>query len=123
MDWGWIILGICCAIGGLAGSLLPLIPGTPLAFLGLLLQQLRDPAAFTSRFVWIWAGLTAASLLLDYLIPVWGPRIFGGTKYGVWGTTIGFVLAFWLGPVGIIAGPFIGAFVGEMIGGQSSGRS
>ena len=123
MEWIWIILGFLCIIGGLAGSILPLIPGTPLAFLGLLLQQLREPAPFTSEFLWIWAGITLLSLVLDYLVPIWGTKIFGGTKYGVWGTTIGFLLAFWLGPIGIIAGPFIGAFAGEMIGGQSSGRS
>ncbi|RYY59818.1 MAG: DUF456 domain-containing protein [Chitinophagaceae bacterium] len=123
MDWIWITLGILCVIGGLAGSLLPLIPGTPLAYLGLLLQQLRDPAPFSARFLWIWAGITVVSLVLDYLVPIWGTKVFGGTRYGVWGTTVGFLLAFWMGPVGIIAGPFIGAFLGEMIGGQSSGRS
>ncbi|RYY55178.1 MAG: DUF456 domain-containing protein [Chitinophagaceae bacterium] len=123
MEWLWITLGILCAIGGLAGSILPLIPGPPFAYLGLLLQQLRDPDPFSARFLWIWAGVVLLSLILDYLIPVWGTRVFGGTKYGAWGTTIGFLLAFWMGPIGVIAGPFLGAFVGEMIGGQGSGRS
>jgi len=123
MEWIWIVLGIMLVLAGIAGSILPLIPGTPLAYVGLLIQQLREPDPFTSRFLWIWAGLTLLSLILDYLIPIWGTKTFGGTKYGVWGTTIGFLLAFWMGPIGIIAGPFIGAFVGEMIGGQNSKRS
>lgn len=123
MEWVWIIIGVLCVIGGLAGSLLPLLPGPPLAFVGLLLQQLREPDPFTARFLWIWAGIVLLSVILDYLIPVWGTKVFGGTRYGVWGTTLGFLLAFWMGPVGVVAGPFIGAFVGEMIGGQSSDKS
>jgi uncharacterized protein len=123
METVWIILGIVCIIGGILGSLLPLLPGTPLAFIGLLVQQLRDPAPFSSRFIWIWAGIVVLSIVLDYLIPVWGTRVFGGTRYGAWGTTLGFLAAFWLGPAGIIIGPFIGAFLGEMVAGQSSGKS
>ena len=67
-----------------------------------------------------WAGIVVIILILDYLIPVWGTKKFGGTKYGVWGCTLGFILAFWLGPWGVIIGPFIGAFIGEMIANQDS---
>ena len=63
------------------------------------------------------------TLVLDYLIPIWGTKKFGGTKYGAWGCTIGFLAAFWLGPAGIIIGPFVGAFVGELIGGKDSKSS
>jgi uncharacterized protein len=123
MEWLWIVLGVALILVGLVGSLLPLLPGPPVAFAGLLLQQLRDPDPFTAKFLWIWAGIVLVSLVLDYLIPVWGTKKYGGTKYGVWGTTLGFLLAFWMGPLGVILGPFIGAFVGEMIGGQTSKRS
>lgn len=123
MEWFWITLGILLCIVGIAGSLLPLLPGPPVAFVGLLVQQLRDPDPFSSRFLWIWAGIVVVSLVLDYLIPVWGTKKFGGTRYGAWGCTLGFLLAFWMGPWGVIIGPFLGAFTGEMIAGQDAHRS
>lgn len=123
MEGFWIILGIILALAGIAGSLLPLLPGPPLAFVGLLLQQLRPERPFSSQFLWIWAGIIVLTLVLDYAVPIWGTKRFGGTKYGIWGCTLGFLLAFWMGPWGIILGPFLGAFVGEMIAGQNAERS
>lgn len=123
MEWVWIILGFLLILAGLAGSILPLLPGPPVAYLGLLLQQLRDPDPFSAKFLWIWAGIVLVSLVLDYLIPIWGTKRYGGTRYGVWGCTLGFLLAFWMGPWGVILGPFLGAFAGEMIAGQDSKKS
>ena len=123
MEWLWISIGIILIIVAILGSILPLLPGPPIAFAGLLIQQFREPEPFTAKFLWIWAGIVVVSLVLDYLIPIWGTKKFGGTKYGVWGCTIGFLLAFWMGPWGVILGPFIGAFVGEMIAGQDSRKS
>ena len=123
MEYVWIGFGIILCIIAIAGSLLPLLPGPPVAYLGLILQQLRDPNPFSTNFLLIWAGITILTLLLDYLIPIWGTKKFGGTKYGVWGCTLGFIAAFWMGPAGVIIGPFTGAFVGEMIAGQDSKKS
>ncbi len=123
MDWIWIVLGIILILVGLLGSLLPLLPGPPVAYVGLLLQLFRDPVPFTTNFILVWGGIVLLSLLLDYIVPIWGTKRFGGTRYGVWGCTIGFLLAFWMGPWGVIIGPFIGAFVGELIGGQSCHKS
>jgi len=123
MEWLWIILGFVLIILGILGSLLPVLPGPPIAWFGLLLQNLRDPNPFSTQFLVIWAGIVIVTIILDYVIPIYGTKKFGGTKYGAWGCTLGFLLAFWLGPWGVIIGPFIGAFVGEMIGGQDSNRS
>ena len=123
MEWFWIILGIALCLVAILGSLLPLLPGPPIAFAGLLLQQFRDPNPFSSNFLLFFAAIVIVSLVLDYLIPIWGTKKFGGTKYGVWGCTLGFLAAFWIGPLGVIIGPFIGAFVGELIGGQNSNKS
>lgn len=116
-------MGIILCIVAIAGSILPLLPGPPIAYAGLLIQLMRDPDPFSAKFLWIWAGIVAVSLVLDYLIPIWGTKKFGGTKYGVWGCTLGFLLAFWMGPLGVIIGPFLGAFAGEMIAGQDSRKS
>jgi uncharacterized protein YqgC (DUF456 family) len=123
MDWLWITIGIILCIVAIAGSILPLLPGPPVAYVGLLLQQLRDPNPFSTKFLLIWAAIVVVSLVLDYLIPIWGTKKFGGTKYGVWGCTLGFLLAFWMGPWGVIIGPFLGAFAGEMLAGQDSRKS
>lgn len=123
MDWLWITLGVILTLIGIAGSLLPLLPGPPVAYLGLLLQQLKSDPPFTTKFLLIWAGIVIITLVLDYLIPIWGTKKFGGTKYGVWGCTLGFLAAFWMGPWGVILGPLLGAFVGEMLAGQSSRKS
>lgn len=120
MEWFWIILGIVLCVVAIAGSLLPLLPGPPVAFVGLLLQQFREPNPFESKFLFIWGGIVVLTLVLDYLVPIWGTKKFGGTKYGVWGCTLGFLAAFWLGPWGVIIGPFAGAFIGEMIAKQDS---
>jgi uncharacterized protein YqgC (DUF456 family) len=123
MEWLWITFGIILILVGIGGSILPLLPGPPIAFTGLLIQLFREPDPFTGKFLWIWAVIVVVSLVLDFMIPIWGTKKFGGTKYGVWGCTIGFLLAFWMGPWGVIIGPFLGAFAGEMIAGQSSKKS
>lgn len=123
MEWIWIAVGIILIIVGILGSLLPLLPGPPIAYVGLLLQLFREPAPFTTEFILVWGGIVVLSLLLDYLVPIWGTKKFGGTKYGVWGCTIGFLLAFWMGPWGVVIGPFLGAFVGELLAGQDSRKS
>ena len=116
-------MGIILCLVGIAGSLLPLLPGPPIAYVGILIQLFREPDPFTTKTLLIFAGVVVFSLLMDYLIPIWGTKKFGGTKYGVWGCTIGFIAAFWMGPWGVIIGPFLGAFIGELIAGQDSHRS
>ena len=123
MEWFWIILGIGLCLIAIIGSLLPLLPGPPIAFAGLLLQQFREPDPFDTKTLLIFAGVVVVSLVLDFLIPILSTKKFGGTKYGVWGCTLGFIAAFWLGPLGVIIGPFVGAFLGEMIAGQDSSKS
>ena len=123
MDIVLMILGVLLVFGGIAGSLLPLIPGPPLAYAGLLIQQFRSDRPFSTQFLLIWAGVIVVILILDYLVPLWGTKKYGGSKYGIWGCAIGFLLAFWMGPLGVVLGPFIGAFVGEMIYQQNSKKA
>ena len=54
--------------------------------------------------------------LLDYIIPALGTKKFGGTKSGVYGASIGLIVGLlFLGPFGVLAGPFFGAYVGELL--------
>ena len=120
MDTFWLVLGFILMAVGILGCLLPLLPGPPLAFVALLIQQLRTDEPFTSKFLWIWGIVTVVVTALDYIIPVYGTRKYGGSSYGVWGCTIGLIAGIWMGPLGIIVGPFLGAFIGELLAKNNS---
>lgn len=120
MDILWLVIAILLMIAGLIGCLLPFLPGPPLSYIGLLVMQLRSDAPFTTKFLWIWAAITVVVTVLDYVIPLYGTKRFGGTKYGIWGCTIGLVVGLFVPPWGLIIGPFIGAFIGEVIGNTNS---
>ncbi len=120
LDITLIILGGILMIAGTIGCLLPIIPGPPLCYASLIILQLSSKQPFSSKFLIAYAVLTGVVLLLDYVIPVYGTKRFKGSKYGIWGSTIGMVLGLiFLFPIGIILGPVIGAFSGEIIGGRT----
>ncbi len=123
MDILWAVIGGILMLAGIAGSLLPLLPGPPLSYLGLLVLQLRDPVPFTSEFLLGWAAIVLVILLLDYFVPIYGTKKFGGTKYGLWGCTVGLIAGFWFGPVGIVVGPFVGALIGEWLASKNSDQA
>ena len=120
MDALWLVFGVILMLVGIAGCILPFLPGPPLCFLALLIQQLQDSPPYTTKFLVIWAGITVVITGLDYVIPLYGTKRFGGTKFGMWGCAIGLVAGLWLGPLGLIVGPFAGAFIGELIGNAKS---
>lgn len=121
MDWIWITLGVVLTVAGIAGCILPFIPGPPLSYIALVVLLIVDKNTFTSQFLIAWFLVTIAVTLLDYYVPVWGTRKFGGSSKGVWGATIGLVAGIFIfPPFGIIAGPFLGAFVGELIEGKDT---
>jgi uncharacterized protein YqgC (DUF456 family) len=115
MDILLIILGAICLLLGLVGCVAPVVPGVPLSYLGLWLLHWIERVQFSWQFLLIWAVVTIVIQVLDYFIPAWGTKKFGGSKYGVWGSTIGLLAGLFMGPMGIILGPFIGAVLGEMI--------
>lgn len=122
MDILLIILGAICIIVGILGCFLPIIPGPPVSFLGLLLLEWTEKSPFDSDTLWMWGLIAAGVTALDYVVPVYGTKKFGGTKRGVWGSTIGLIVGLFFGPLGIILGPFIGAFLGEMSTGKATNK-
>lgn len=110
-----IIVGAICLLAGIAGCILPVIPGVPLAFAGLILLQFTDKVDFTWQFLVIWGVVTIVVQVSDYFIPAWGTKKFGGSKWGVWGSTIGLFVGLFMGPMGIVVGPFLGAVLGELM--------
>ena len=128
MDIFLIIIGAICLLLGLIGCVAPVLPGVPLSYLGLLLLHFTDRVQFSWQFLVVWGVVVVVIQILDYFIPAWGTKKFGGTKAGVRGSTIGLIvgvvvlpiLGVVIGPfglIGILAGPFVGAYIGEKMSG------
>lgn len=116
MDILLLIAGIACLLIGLAGAVLPL-PGPPLSFAGLILLHISRFAEFSQTVLYTLGFITIVIAVLDYYIPVWGTKKFGGTKAGAIGATVGMLVGFLFIPaIGIFVGTFLGAFLGELIG-------
>lgn len=122
MDIAFAILAGLLVLAGLVGSILPFLPGPPLGWLGLLTIHFTVYETYSTTFLAVTFGVMVVITLLDYLIPIWGTKKFGGSRAGVWGSTIGLVVGLFFGPVGIIAGPFVGAFLGEFLVNRSEYR-
>lgn len=120
MDIFLIILGALCLLIGFLGSILPALPGVPLAYVALWLLHATDKVQFSWQTLLIWGVVTVAVVVLDYVVPAWGTKHFGGSKWGTWGSIVGIVVGMFLGPWGIVLGPFVGAFVGELIADKGS---
>jgi len=100
---------------GIIGCLVPVLPGPPLSYIGLVLIHFTRFADISSNLFIVLGVITVIVTVLDYVVPIWGTKKFGGSKYGIRGATVGLIIGLFLGPVGIIVGPFVGAFVGELI--------
>ncbi|GHB76886.1 DUF456 domain-containing protein [Persicitalea jodogahamensis] len=111
-----LVLGIICLLVGLAGAILPL-PGPGLSFGGLLLIHFSHYAEFSQTTLVTFGVLTVVLVFLDYFIPIWGVKRFGGTRYGSIGAILGGLGGlFFIPAIGIFIGTFLGALVGELIG-------
>jgi len=115
-----VILGIGCIFLGLVGCFLPVLPGPPLSYAGLILLQVTRYGNYSSTFLIIMAVITVIITVVDYFIPIWGTKKFGGTKSGITGSTIGLIAGLFFPPVGIIIGPFLGAVIGELMAGRDT---
>jgi uncharacterized protein len=109
------IAGLMMVIG-IIGCFVPYIPGPPLSFIGLLALHYTKQAEFSIGFLLMWAVITIIVSILDYMIPIWGARKFGGTKAGMWGAAIGLIIGIIIFPPwGMIIGTALGAFIGEIL--------
>lgn len=115
-----IVAAIACGIIGLLGAIIPVLPGTLLSLAGLILAYFTDGSEITVNMLIIWSIISVFVVILDYILPGYFSKRFGGTKSGVTGATVGVILGMFFGPVGIIFGPFIGAVAGELLGNNLS---
>lgn len=129
MNTLFIILAFLCAIIGIIGAIVPGLPGPPISWVALLLVHLSSVMDYSPTFLVIMAVVAVIITILDYVVPIWGTKQFGGSKAGAKGSTIGLIVSVFvlpllgivigpMGIIGILAGPFIGAYLGEEMEGN-----
>ena len=115
-----IIIAGMLVIAGILGCIIPVIPGPPLGYAGIILLHFTRWGDLSYKLI-IWLGIIVIAVtVMDYLFPAWITKKFGGTGMGVWGSVTGLVVGLFFAPLGIIIGPFLGAFIGEMIANNNS---
>lgn len=120
MDIFLIIAGALCLLTGLAGCILPMLPGPPLAYAGLLLLHFTEKVQFSLTQLLVWLSIVIVIQVLDYFVPLLGAKYSGSSKWGTRGCLIGTLIGLFFLPWGIILGPFLGAFIGELLGGRET---
>ena len=116
MEIIFIVIAFLLLIAGLLGVIIPILPGPPLSFAGLVVLQLSGFADFPFLFLLIWGIITLGVTVIDYVLPSIMARRFGGSRAASIGSILGLIL--WLiffPPLGFIVGPFLGALAGELI--------
>ena len=117
----FVIAGILMVIG-LAGSIVPGIPGSPCSYAGLILLHFTEKVQYSTEFLIITFLACVIVFVLDFFGPAWCTKKFGGSKKGIWGSIIGLFVGIVAPiPFGFIIGPFVGAVVGELIEGKDTG--
>lgn len=114
MELIWILLAALCIVIGIIGAFLPILPGLPFSYIGLLILHVSGITHYSTSFLVIWAIIIAAVLLVENALPIYTTSKFGGSAYGSRGSTIGMIIGLFLfPPFGFIVGTLIGAFLGE----------
>ena len=124
LDLALYVLAALLMLGGLAGSVLPVLPGIPMVFGGIWLAAAVD--GYHRLGLWwllIIGALGALGITVDFVAGALGAKRVGASRRALWGATIGTVVGMFFGIPGILLGPFIGAIVGELASGNSVLRS
>ena len=108
------VAGVLLLIGFI-GTFVPVLPGAPLAWAGLLAAYFSDYNDISLVCLIITGIIAVFVSIADNIFPVTMTKKFGGSKYATTGATIGLIVGFFTGPWGIILGPFLGALIGEWI--------
>ena len=115
MDWQ-ILVAILLVVIGIAGTILPMLPGVPLVYAGLLLAAWHDSFDKVSILTMVIIGSIALlAWAVDFLASIMTAKKVGASKYALWGAGVGALLGILGGIPGLIIGPAIGAIIGELI--------
>ncbi len=124
MDLLLVFVSLLLILLGIIGSFIPVLPGPPVSWLGLLVLHLTEAVPMDYLFLGVTLFVAILIFILDYIIPSIGTKRFGGSRAGAIGTMIGlFVGIFSPIPFGILIGPFVGALIGELVFNQSDSQT
>ena len=115
MDTLLSVLAVLFGVVGCVGCIVPVLPGVALAYAGYLCLYFCSYSEISVAWLVVFGVLTAIVSVLDYLLPSYMTKKFGGSKAGERGAMAGVLCGFLFGPIGIIVGPFVGAVLGELI--------
>ena len=119
-----ISLGLIIAIVGLIGCIVPGLPGPPLNLLSLVLLEIATGGTYSLNFYIIWGLITIATIVLDYVFPVFSAKKFKASNYGIWGSVIGMIIGIiFFPPFGMILGLLAGAILGELLSGKKGAEA
>jgi len=120
-----IIIGLLAALAGLAGCILPVIPGPRVAFLSLIILNLaKDWQAFSLLFLLVMAVIAILMTVLDYVVSMAGAKKYGASKAGIYGSVIGMIIGMIsFPPLGIFIGALLGAIICEILIGKKTGEA
>ena len=120
-----IVIGSIFVLVGIAGCVLPILPGPVLIFLGLLvLALLKDfSSPLTPTLMIVMAILTVIVTIGDYMIPLWGAKKYGTSKWGIWGSVAGMAIGLLFSPFGMLLGAVIGAVAVEWLVQKEKGKA
>jgi len=124
MDIALYVLAGLLMLGGLAGSVLPALPGIPMVFGGIWLAAAVD--GYRHLGLWwllIIGALGALGVIVDFVASTLGAKRVGASRRALWGAGIGTFVGMFFGIPGLLFGPFIGALIGELASGTSVLRS
>jgi len=104
---------------GIAGCILPMLPGPPLVYAGILLLHYTDKIEIPTTLLLGWLLIIVILQFIDYITPILGSKFSGGSQAGKRGCIVGTIAGLFFMPWGIIIGPFIGTAIGELLGGNT----
>ncbi len=104
---------------GIIGCIAPGLPGPPISYAAILVYHFGRGNVFDTTFLIVSLIFVVAVSVMDYVMPAYATKKFGGTNKGIWGGIIGLVLGVILFPPwGIILGPLVGAIIGDLVAGK-----
>jgi uncharacterized protein len=118
------VLAVGLMLVGLAGTLLPMLPGVPLLFAGMLLAAWIDGFARVGVATLVVLGLlTLLSFVVEYVAAAMGARRAGASRHAIAGAAIGTFAGLFFGLPGLLLGPFVGAVIGELVARGGASRA